>query len=81
MTGVEILISITTYALYRYLKDYFNQRRALNEVEILKKQEDVIAALIKDGFSPEEAQVVTTNMLHNIANRSSDDPSSRKRLV
>ena len=74
----EILIGIAAYALYRFLKDYFDQKRALNEVEVLKKQEEVISALIDDGFPPEDAQAVTTAMLHNIAKRSADDPVLKK---
>ncbi len=74
VTGVDILIAIAAYALYRWLKDYFDHRRALNEIEILKQQERIIAALIKDGFPPKDAQTVTVALLKRIAQRSADDP-------
>lgn len=78
VTGVDILIALAAYALYRFLKDYFDKRRALNEVEILKKEEEVIAALIEDGFYPKDAQAVTVSLLENIAKRSTDDPVFKK---
>lgn len=74
VTGVDILIAIAAYALYRWLKDYFDHRRALKEVEILKQQEQIIAALIKDGFPPGDARVVTVALLKQIAKRNADDP-------
>ena len=78
VTGVDLLIAVAAYALYRYLKDYFDKRRALNEVEVLKKQEEVIAALIEEGFYPKDAQAVTIALLENIAKRSSDNPAFKK---
>lgn len=74
VTGVDILIAVAAYALYRWLKDYFDHRRALKEAEILKQQEQVIAALIKDGFPPNDARAVTVALLKRIAQRSAEDP-------
>ena len=73
VTGVDVLIAIGAYALYRWLKDYFDHRRALNEAEILKQQETIVSALIKDGFPPKEAKAVTVALLKGIARRNSDD--------
>jgi hypothetical protein len=56
VAGVDILIAVAAYALYRWLKDYFDHRRALNEAEILRQQEQVVAALVKDGFTAKEAK-------------------------
>lgn len=74
VTGVDILIAIAAYALYRWLTDYFDHRRALQEADILKQQEQIIAALIKDGFPPKDAQAVTVVLLKRIARRAADDP-------
>ncbi len=74
VTGVDILITLAAYALYRWLKDYFDHRRALNEAEILREQEQVIAALITDGYPPQDAQAVTVALLKQIAKRNADDP-------
>ena len=73
--GADILIAVAAYALYRYLKDYFDRRRALNEVEIARQQERLIAALIEDGFPPDQAQVVAGALLKQIAERGADDPA------
>jgi hypothetical protein len=73
--GDEVLIGIAAYALFRWTKGYLDHRRALNEVEVLRQQQQVIAALIQDGFSPEQAQAVVAALLGNIARRSGDDPA------
>jgi hypothetical protein len=73
VTGVDVLISVAAYAFYRWIKDYFDHRRALNEAEILKQQERIISALIKDGFPPREAKAVTATLLKRIAQRNADD--------
>jgi len=74
VTGADILVTVVAYALYRWLKDYFDHRRALHEAEILGRQQQVIAALIRDGFQPKEAQAVTQALLRRIAQRTADDP-------
>src|SRR5215813_7357244 len=74
VTGVDILIAITAYALYRWLKDYFDRHRALNEVEIVEQQKQIIAGLIQDGFPPKDAHGVTVALLKQVAQRSADDP-------
>ena len=61
-------------SIYRWLKDYFDHRRALHEAEVLGQQQQVIAALIRDGFQPKEAQAVTAALLRRIAQRTADDP-------
>ena len=73
--GTDIIIGIAAYALYRWLKDYFVHRRALNEQEILRQREPVIAALIHDGFEPDKASIVVNTLLENIAKRSANDPA------
>jgi hypothetical protein len=75
VTGVDILVAIAAYALYRFLKDFFDYRRGLNEVELLRKQEEVISALIEDGFPPEQAKAVTVALLKQISKRGADDPA------
>ena len=73
--GMEILIAVAAYALFRFLKDYFDHRRGLNEVDIALQQEKIVAALIQDGFKPKEAAVVTGALLNRIAKRGQDDPA------
>ena len=73
LTGVDILIAIAAYALYRWLKDYFDRSRGLHEVEIARQQEKLIAVLIEDGFKPQDAQAVAVALLDRIAKRGKDD--------
>jgi hypothetical protein len=74
VTAVDILITIAAYALYRWLKDNFDRRRALNEAEIVEEQTRITAALIRDGFQPKDAHHVTAAMLKEVAHRTADDP-------
>jgi hypothetical protein len=75
IAGVDILIAIAAYALFRFLKDYFDHRRGLNETDIALHQEKIADALIKDGFQPKEAIAVTGALLDRIAKRGKDDPA------
>lgn len=81
VTGVDLLFTLGAYALYRWANDYFNHRRALQEIEILDQQTRVVAALIKDGFPPEQAQAAAAALLSNIAKRTEDDPALKKVLA
>ena len=56
------------------MKIYFDHRRSCREVEIARQQEGLIAALIKDGFPPDQAQSVATSLLQNVVNRTTEDP-------
>ncbi len=73
LAGVDVFIGIAAYALFRWLKDGMDRRRALNEVEILRQQEHILAGLIKDGFSAKEALAVTKALLAHAANRDKND--------
>lgn len=80
VTGVDILIAMAAYALFRLLKDYFDQKRALNEVAVLKEQQKIVTSLIEDGFKPKEAVAVTDALLDRIAKRGKDDPAMKAAL-
>ena len=73
--GLEILIAVAAYALFRFLKDYFDHQRGLKEVDVAMHQEKLVDALIKDGFKPKEAVAVTGALLNRIAKRGQDDPA------
>ena len=38
VTGVDLLLGLVAYALYRLAKDYLDHRRALHEVDIARQQ-------------------------------------------
>ena len=79
-TGVEIFIGIAAYALFRWAKDYFDHRRALNETEILRQQAQVITTLTQEDFPPELAQATVVKLLEGIAKRTKDDPVLQRAL-
>lgn len=75
VTGVDILLGLVAYALYRWAKDYFDHRRALQEIDIAKQQSQLIKGLIEDGFPPKDAQATAMALLKGIAKRTEDDPA------
>ena len=75
VTGADVLFGVVAYALYRWLKDVFDHQRALREVEVLRRQEQVIADLIREGFPPKQAQAAVVALLKAIAKRTDDDPA------
>ena len=78
-TGVSMLFNIAVYTLFRLVKDYFDHRRALNEVEVLKRQTEVIRTLVEEaGFPRELAQATVVALLTGIAKRTKDDPVLKK---
>ncbi len=56
VTGADLLIGLVAYALYRWAKDYFDQRRALAETDIASQQTQLISDLIAAGFPPKDQQ-------------------------
>jgi len=73
-TGAEALLGLAAYAFYRWLKEYFDQRRALNEVEVARQQAGLIHELIQDGFKTADAQAVAAALLQRLAARGQGDP-------
>src|SRR4051794_32662398 len=67
VSGVDLLFSLAAYALYRWAKEHFDHRRAKGEAEVLQQQEQVIAALIEDGFRPKDAQAAAVALLGAMA--------------
>jgi hypothetical protein len=75
ITALTVLLAVAAYALFRFLKDYFDHQRGLNETDIAMHQEKLVDALIKDGFKPKDAVAVTGALLNRIAKRGQDDPA------
>jgi len=78
ITGVDLLLGLVAYALYRLVKDSLDHRRALHEVDIAEQQAQVIADLIDAGFPPKDAQAAAVALLKGIAKRTGDDPVLKK---
>ena len=81
VTGVDLLLGLVAYALYRLAKDYLDHHRALHEVDIAKQQAQVITDLIDAGFPPKDAQATAVALLKGIAKRTGDDPVLKKALA
>jgi hypothetical protein len=75
VTGVDILLGLVAYALYRWAKDYFDHRRALRELDIATQQAQLIEDLIKAGFPRKDAQAAAIALLKGVATRTADDPA------
>jgi hypothetical protein len=73
VTGVDILLGLAAYALYRWAKDYFDHRRALHEIDVAKQQAQLIESLITAGFPAKDAQAAAVALLKGIAGRAVDD--------
>ena len=82
IAGVDdVLISLAAYALFRWVKDSLDHRRAQNETEIAERRARIIQGLVADGFEPEKAQAVTEGLLKQIAKRTEDDPVLQKAVA
>jgi hypothetical protein len=81
VTGTEFLFAVAAYALYRWLKDFFDHRRALDDAALLERQEQVIAALIQDGFPPKEARATVLALHKALTDRGGDDPALKAARV
>jgi hypothetical protein len=75
VTGVDLLLGLVAYALYRWAKDFFDHRRALNEITIAEQQAQLIKDLVEDGFPPKDAQATAVALFKGIAKRTEDDPA------
>ena len=58
VTGVDFLFFVAAYALFRWLKDYFDRRKEMYVTEMVERQADVVVALTKEGIPPKVAQAV-----------------------
>ncbi|HLK59260.1 MAG TPA: hypothetical protein VKU00_22060 [Chthonomonadaceae bacterium] len=72
-TGLEPYIGVAVYVLYRWAKDYFDKRRALNEVEIAQQQLELTGKLVAEGWPKEKAHAAVASTLKAIAKRTEDD--------
>ncbi|MBI3796027.1 MAG: hypothetical protein HY268_03535 [Deltaproteobacteria bacterium] len=75
VTGADLLFSLVAYALYRWAKDFFDHRRALNEIAIAEHQAQLIKELVEAGFLPKDAQATVAALFKGIAKRTEDDPA------
>lgn len=77
----DVLIAVVTYALFRWAKDYFDNKRAENETALAERQARITKQLIADGFPPDQALSATESLLKQIAKRTEDDPVLQKAVA
>lgn len=82
VVGVDdVLIAVATYALFRWAKDYFDNKRAENETAIAERRVRITKGLVSDGFAPDQAEAVTEGLLAQIAKRTEDDSVLQKAVA
>ena len=72
--GYGILFMFVAYFLFRWSKDLFDHRRALNETAVAERRIAIIKSMVDDGWPPDVAEAIATRCLEAIANRTKDDP-------
>ncbi len=77
-----------TYPLYAHVADDLANTRIVihasepdKEVEVAKRQRQLIAALVQDGFPPKDAQAVAVALLKEIAKGTEDDPALKTAIA
>jgi hypothetical protein len=68
------LATIVFYALYRWLKNHFDQQRGLNDLELVRKQLDLVRDdLVKDGVPRDKAIKIVAAMLKSVQAKGLND--------
>ncbi len=67
-------IMLASLALYRWMTNYFDQQRNLNETEITKRRAELIKELVEeDTVSLEQATAAVTAIIDQLAKRGEND--------
>ena len=67
-------IMLASVALYRWMSNYFDHQRNLNETEIAKRRAELIKRLVEeDGVSLEQATAAVTAIIDQLAKRGEND--------
>jgi hypothetical protein len=74
VSGVDLLMSAAAYALFRFIKDFFDNRIMLRNTETLQKQVHCIEQLIASGVAHKDAQATIIVLFREIAKLPEDDP-------
>src|SRR5260370_20416607 len=81
VTLTGMLCGIAAYALYRWLKNYFDHERGWQVAELRKQMEKEIGELVKKGFPPKEARATVIALSNTIAKSSPNDPAIKAALA
>lgn len=71
--ALEFLIPIVSFALYRWIKDYFDDHRNRDETAIARQRLALVNDLVAKGIPLEQAEKVVIALLDQIGKRGADD--------
>ncbi len=73
----DVTIAFSTlvlYALYRWIKNYFDQQKGLNDLELVRKQLDLVRdELVADGVSHDKAVKIVATMFGSVKSKAIND--------
>lgn len=69
-----IFFPFVAYFLFRWAKDWFDHKRAVNETSIAERRVALINSLVEGGWPVSVAEAVVSSCFNNIAQRTKDDP-------
>jgi hypothetical protein len=81
LTGMEVLLPVVAYTLFRLTKDFADHLKELRATSILREQEKILSELIKDGFPPDQARAALEALRKGIADNAAADPIITKALA
>jgi hypothetical protein len=68
------LATVVFYALYRWLKNHFDRQRGLNDLELVRRQLDLVRDdLVKDGVPRDKAIKIVAEMLKSVQAKGLND--------
>jgi hypothetical protein len=73
--GLDVLFVMAAYALYRLAKNYFDHQRGLAEAELRRQLLDQVEALVKGGWSRDEALAAALAVSKEVATLRPDSPA------
>lgn len=81
-SGLETAaVGLAAYALYRWLKNYFDRKRGIDDLDMAKKQLQLVADLEKEGVARASAEKTVASMLTEIRDRGLTDPAVQTLLM
>lgn len=81
VTGVDALLGLVAYVLFRWVNGFFGQRRALTETRIAEQRAALVTSLVKDGWDPTQAQALVGALFKAAARHTDSGPALQAALL